>query len=183
MPSIDGVRKARFRSAVRPWASRTAAAIGKDQSTRWAITSVGGTWASAPNINTARYVVSGFAGTETDNLIFGGNVTPGNNPKNATESWDGSTWTSVNNLNTTRRALAGFGTNTAAIGAGGSTTVVDGKYYSQIIGQQSAVTGTSSNGGVVVRQGFKQPTLLERSIAASGIKLNVQEENPITYMK
>lgn len=69
----------------------------------------------------------------------------------------------------------------STIGAGGATTVVDGKYYSQIIGQQSAVTGTSSNGGVVVRQGFKQPTLLARSIAASGIKLNVQEENPISY--
>jgi hypothetical protein len=69
----------------------------------------------------------------------------------------------------------------SAIGAGGITTMVDGKYYSQIIGQQSAVTGTSTNGGVVVRQGFKQPSLLERSIATSGIKLNVQEENPITY--
>jgi hypothetical protein len=69
----------------------------------------------------------------------------------------------------------------SAIGSGGATTTVDGKYYSQIIGQQSAVTGTSTNGGVVVRQGFKQPSLLERSIAASGIKLNVQEENPITY--
>ena len=69
----------------------------------------------------------------------------------------------------------------SAIGSGGATTTVDGKYYSQIIGQQSAVTGTSTNGGVTVRQGFKQPTLLARSIAASGIKLNVQEENPITY--
>jgi hypothetical protein len=69
----------------------------------------------------------------------------------------------------------------SSISSGGATTVVDGKYYSQIIGQQSAVTGTSSTGGVVVRQGFKQPSLLERSIAASGIKLNVQEENPIIY--
>jgi len=69
----------------------------------------------------------------------------------------------------------------SSIGSGGSTTTVDGKYYSQIIGQQSAVTGTSNTGGVVVRQGFKQPSLLARSIAASGIKLNVQEENPITY--
>ncbi|MEN9960534.1 MAG: hypothetical protein RL045_786 [Bacteroidota bacterium] len=69
----------------------------------------------------------------------------------------------------------------SSIGSGGATTTVDGKYYSQIIGQQSAVTGTSTAGGVVVRQGFKQPSLLERSIAASGIKLNVQEENPITY--
>ena len=69
----------------------------------------------------------------------------------------------------------------SAIGSGGTTTTVDGKYYSQIIGQQSAVTGTSTNGGVVVRQGFKQPSLVERSIAASGIKLNLQEENPITY--
>jgi hypothetical protein len=69
----------------------------------------------------------------------------------------------------------------SSIGAGGATTVVDGKYYSQIIGQQSAVTGTSTSGGIVVRQGFKQPSLLERSIAASGIKLNVQEENPIIY--
>jgi hypothetical protein len=69
----------------------------------------------------------------------------------------------------------------STIGSAGATTTVDGKYYSQIIGQQSAVTGTSTSGGVVVRQGFKQPSLLERSIAASGIKLNVQEENPITY--
>lgn len=69
----------------------------------------------------------------------------------------------------------------SAIGSGGTTTTVDGKYYSQIIGQQSAVTGTSTTGGVVVRQGFKQPSLVERSIAASGIKLNLQEENPITY--
>jgi hypothetical protein len=69
----------------------------------------------------------------------------------------------------------------SAIGSGGATTTVDGKYYSQIIGQQSAVTGTSTNGGVVVRQGFKQPSLLERSITASGIKVNLQEENPITY--
>ena len=69
----------------------------------------------------------------------------------------------------------------SSIGAGGATTVVDGKYYSQIIGQQSAVTGTSTSGGVVVRQGFKQPSLLDRSIAASGIKLNLQEENPIIY--
>ncbi len=69
----------------------------------------------------------------------------------------------------------------SAIGYGGTTTTVDGKYYSQIIGQQSTVTGTSTNGGVVVRQGFKQPSLIERSIAASGIKLNLQEENPITY--
>jgi hypothetical protein len=69
----------------------------------------------------------------------------------------------------------------SSIGSGGSTTMVDGKYYSQIIGQQSAVTGTSTKGGVIVRQGFKQPSLLERSIAASGIKLNVQEENPIIY--
>jgi hypothetical protein len=69
----------------------------------------------------------------------------------------------------------------SAIGSGGSTTVVEGKYYSQIIGQQSVVTGTSTNGGVVVRQGFKQPSLLERSIAASGIKLNIEEENPIIY--
>ena len=52
----------------------------------------------------------------------------------------------------------------SSIGSGGSTTMVDGKYYSQIIGQQSAVTGTSTKGGVIVRQGFKQPSLLERSI-------------------
>lgn len=35
----------------------------------------------------------------------------------------------------------------SSIGSGGSTTMVDGKYYSQIIGQQSAVTGTSTKGG------------------------------------
>jgi hypothetical protein len=80
-----------------------------------------GSWASAPNTNTARYVVSGFAGTATANLIFGG-TDPANNQTANTERWNGSTWTEVNNLNTTRRALAGFGTNTAAIGAGGYST-------------------------------------------------------------
>ena len=58
-----------------------------------------------------------------------------------------------------------------------SSGISKGAYASQVIGQSSVATGTNGQ----FRQGFKQPSLLEHSIAASGIRLNVQEENPITY--
>jgi len=70
----------------------------------------------------------------------------------------------------------------SAIGAGGATTVVDGKYYSQIIGQQSVVTGTSTNGGVVVRQGFKQPSLLEHSRFRNKVKCARRESHYLYHI-
>ena len=57
----------------------------------------GGTWSSGGNVNTARNT-QGSAGTQTANLIFGGNPTIA-----STEKYDGSSWTEVNDLNTGRQ--------------------------------------------------------------------------------
>lgn len=69
----------------------------------------------------------------------------------------------------------------STIASGGSTTVINGKYYSHVIGQSSVVAGTSTKSGVTMRQGFKQPSLLARTIQKSGLKIQVAEENPMTY--
>lgn len=44
----------------------------------------------------------------------------------------------------------------STLSGGGSTKQVNGRYFSQVIGQMS-VAGTFKNGSVTVRQGFKQP--------------------------
>ncbi len=44
----------------------------------------------------------------------------------------------------------------ATLSGGGATKMVNGRYYSQVIGQTS-VAGTYKNGSVTIRQGFKQP--------------------------
>ena len=69
----------------------------------------------------------------------------------------------------------------STIASGGSTTVINGKYYSHVIGQSSVVAGTATKSGVTMRQGFKQPNLLARTIQHSGLKIQVAEENPMTY--
>ena len=69
----------------------------------------------------------------------------------------------------------------STIASGGSTTVINGKYYSHVIGQSSVVAGTSTKSGVTMRQGFKQPNLLARTIQKSGLKIQVAEENPMSY--
>jgi hypothetical protein len=68
----------------------------------------------------------------------------------------------------------------STIAAGGSTIKVNGKYYSHVVGQQS-ISGTATKNGLTVRQGFKQPNLLFKSIKRSGKEINPVEVNPITY--
>ena len=65
--------------------------------------------------------------------------------------------------------------------SGGATTVINGKYYSHVIGQSSVVAGTAIKSGVTMRQGFKQPNLVARTIQKSGLKIQVAEENPMSY--
>ncbi len=65
--------------------------------------------------------------------------------------------------------------------AGGTTTVINGKYYSHVIGQSSVVAGTATKSGLTMRQGFKQPNLLARTIQKSGLKIQIADENPMTY--
>jgi hypothetical protein len=69
----------------------------------------------------------------------------------------------------------------STIASGGVNKLINGKYYSHVIGQSSVIAGTSKKEGVTLRQGFKQPNLLSRSIHNSGFKIQLEEENPITY--
>jgi hypothetical protein len=78
-------------------------------------------------------------------------------------------------------SLLAQGASSSTISAAGVTGLVQGKYYSHVIGQASVVAGTTVRNGVTVRQGFKQPNLLARSIQKSGLKIQVAEENPISY--
>jgi hypothetical protein len=56
---------------------------------------------------------------------------------NATEEYDGSTWTASGNINTARRGLGGAGTQTAALGFGGSSyTVATQNNMMELLGQQ-----------------------------------------------
>ena len=61
---------------------------------------LGTSWSSAANINTARQFL-GTASTQTTALIFGGNANPNTN-RDDTELFNGSTWTELNDLNTVR---------------------------------------------------------------------------------
>ena len=76
-------------------------------------------WASAPNVNTARAALSGGsgAGTQTAALIFGGGTPP--TITNKTEEFNGSSWSEVTNFPLTSEWNMGVGTQTAAITFGG----------------------------------------------------------------
>lgn len=78
-------------------------------------------------------------------------------------------------------SLLAQGASFSTISAAGATGLVQGKYYSHVIGQASVVAGTSVRNGLTVRQGFKQPNLIALSIQKSGLKIQVAEENPINY--
>jgi len=69
----------------------------------------------------------------------------------------------------------------STIASGGVTQQINGKYYSHVIGQSSVVAGTSVQSGITMRQGFKQPNLLAKSIQNSGLKIQVSVENPISF--
>jgi hypothetical protein len=69
----------------------------------------------------------------------------------------------------------------STIAAGGVTQQINGKYYSHVIGQSSVIAGTSVQSGITMRQGFKQPNLIAKSIQNSGLKIQVSIENPITF--
>lgn len=71
--------------------------------------------------------------------------------------------------------------SSSTIASGGGTQLINGKYYSHVIGQSSVVAGTSVQSGITMRQGFKQPNLLAKSIQNSGLKIQVSVENPISF--
>jgi hypothetical protein len=77
-----------------------------------------GAWASGGAVGVARTTAS--AGTQTANVIFGGQM---NNPPYANqalvEEYNGSSWSEVNNMPYTAGNLGGTGTQTAALVFGG----------------------------------------------------------------
>ena len=79
-----------------------------------------GSWSTSTALNTGRFSAAGSpAGTQTASLLAGGQVNPGANVQNATESWNGSTWTELNNLNTARYDLGSAGSYTSSLAFGG----------------------------------------------------------------
>ena len=75
-------------------------------------------WASAPNVNTARAALSGGsgAGTQAAALLFGGTA---GTIQNKTEEFNGSSWSEVTNFPLSAEWNMAVGTQTAAITFGG----------------------------------------------------------------
>ena len=63
---------------------------------------------------------------------------------------------------------------------GGSSS--SGNYMSQVVGQSSVITGTESKQGTVFRQGFKQPTSLQKKTQSGGmLQLAEGEGSPWSF--
>ena len=61
-------------------------------------------------------------------------------------------------------------------------TSSSGNYMSQVVGQSSVITGTESKNGTVFRQGFKQPTNLQKKTQSGGmLQLAEGEGSPWSF--
>ena len=77
-------------------------------------------WSTSTALNLGRFSAAGSpAGTQTASLLAGGQINPGANVQNATESWNGSSWTELNDLNTARYDLGSAGSYTSSLAFGG----------------------------------------------------------------
>jgi len=85
-------------------------------------TGSGGSWSSAPNMNTARWITTGcaegYTSTATLALCVGGRLGPGSYSA-LNEEYNGSSWTEKGDLNSARDQLGGSGTTTSGLVAGG----------------------------------------------------------------
>ena len=115
----------------------------------------GSSFTTGGNMNTARNLIQGSAGSQTAGLAFGGA-----GPNNQTEEYNGSTWTSVNNLNNANYYnSSGSSPQTDALGFGSSPGTSVEQYNGTSwftapnLGTQRADGtgfGTSANGSVMV---------------------------------
>lgn len=76
----------------------------------------GGTWASAPAINTGRHSAGGAGATQSAAYIIGGKTTA---IVAIHEQYNGTAWTEAADLGTAKYILTTFGTTTSALTAGG----------------------------------------------------------------
>ena len=114
-------------------------------------------------MNTVRWA-GGSAGADTESFIaFGGNPNT-----TVTETWNGSAWTEVNDMNTARHALAGSGSQTAAIGFGGTvpptkalTELWNGSSWTETADLNTArtdISGAGSSTAALAFAGLAPPT-------------------------
>ena len=69
----------------------------------------------------------------------------------------------------------------ATISSWGGTSS-SGNYMSQVVGQSSVIAGTESKNGTVFRQGFKQPTSLQKKTLSGGmLQLSEGEGTPWSF--
>jgi hypothetical protein len=69
----------------------------------------------------------------------------------------------------------------ATISSWGGTSS-SGNYMSQVVGQSSVIAGTESKNGTVFRQGFKQPTSLQKKTQSGGmLQLAEGEGSPWSF--
>jgi hypothetical protein len=78
-----------------------------------------GAWASANNMNVARFNFRTDVGTQTATLVAGGGD-PAGNILDTSEEYDGTNWTSGGNIPTALSGMGGGGTQTAAFASGGN---------------------------------------------------------------
>jgi len=86
-------------------------------------TGPGGAWASAPSLNTARWITTGcaygYTGSETLALCVGGRKPPGATYSNNNEEFNGTSWSEKAEISNARDQLAGNGTTTSGLVSGG----------------------------------------------------------------
>ena len=86
----------------------------------------GSTWSSGGGLPVNRQTIAGAGASETSGLAFCGripsNMQPSNTFHNESYEYDGSSWTSGGDYPATLTGVGGSGSQTAAIGAGGTST-------------------------------------------------------------
>jgi hypothetical protein len=79
----------------------------------------GTSWTEIAEINTNRMNLGG-TGSQTDGIIFGGDLDPGASA--TTEYWNGTSWTEINDLSTARVSLgSGGGSSSSGLAFGGNS--------------------------------------------------------------
>jgi len=149
------------------------AASGDNNTPTWEISTQeynGSSWTTVNNMTTAGRRNGDAVGILTAGVAFGGNVLP-SGYTNATEEYDGTNWTAGGNLTTARESFSAAGTQTAALGAGGSngSNVSNVEQYDG--STWTAVTSLPTARGAGSGSGIQTNALI---FAGSGIATSLQ---------
>ena len=117
-----------------------------------------GSWSTGGTLNTARWIYTHGAGTQTAGLVYGGESGPGA----VTEAYNGTSWTEVNDLNQLRSAVAGVGAdNTTALVFGGAapgitavTELWNGSNWTEVNDLNTARSNLAGSGSATAALAF-----------------------------